>query len=314
MKKQIDVDAIQSQFQERLNELQFEQADEAARILVVNVPDLDYGPLISHLMLGMQLGYILHRSVVFRPDDDCKSLSLFAPLSRMSYMDVDEQTLVSASFDVEQFESTVLFDYAEFWENHRLRKYFFPWAPPEFQGVRCARLLFDGEFHRRMQLDDELERWLIDASAAYLTDEPVLGLYRRTSENEAIMETASDEQLLTRVLTIAENQSVDRVYVAGFDEDADPLDGLNVMPIEMPDAIPAFLEHIQPSVLQEVLDLHVLSACGWIIGRPSADIARHAAARIGARTQRCDRHSLVQPETTNGNFSRLLSRRTSVSE
>ena len=306
-----EYESVKQSFHDHLDDLQFNQSLDDGRFFVVDLEPMPLGPLISHMMLGLQLGHILNRCVVFRSRDSTAADRFFEPFSSVTYDEITEFPCVKASFDIEQIEKVVHFDFADFWANHKLRRYFYPWAPTGFASLHCGRLIFDGEILSRFKLTDEYQRQVDAAKTELAMEQPVIGLdaHERNAPNGT--PPIPPEMLLERVESICEKHGVNRILVAGDPHSVTngQTSDLDCDYVRIPGFEAAGLneESIQPQKpLRDLLELETLSSCDWIVGRQHSDIARHAAARIGVGLFRCDRHSLVSGLPEKSRFRRIL--------
>jgi hypothetical protein len=293
------------QFHDKMDHLQFGQSFDEARFLIVSQEPHGFGGQVSRRMLGLQLGYILDRTVVFRLPNDPPYVTCYRPFSRFTYQDIADLPAPTASFEVEQRDKVVQFDFQAFWNNQRIRRWFYPWVPPEFSSSKCGRLVFDGETLTRFYLLNEFSQHVEAAKARIGFEHPIVGLHVRRGDKEVETPFVPLPVLMERVEAIRERSGVNRVFVTSdsdevFDElpqgrgfeyiyDREEKRYNNASHLFL-EAHPEFQEQ---ETYTAVKVFELLSACDWIVGQDNAHFARLAAARIGARLSRCDRHSLV---------------------
>ena len=259
--------------------------------------------MVSRRMLVLQLAYILDRTLVVRPYDEPKYPEPYLPLGSVTYADIASHVAKEASFDIEQRDKVVRFNFSSFWANNRLRSYFFPWAPPSFGSSKCPRMMFDGETLSRLRLSGEMTQRLQHVKDKIWSDQPVIGLYLGRGSELAAEEDAPLAALLNQVNQIQSTQGVQRVIVFGAAVDDHAAIG-DASGYEF-----AELDDDPPNPSSAILELELLSACDWIVGRVTADASRIAAARSGVRVLRCDRHRLVACEPERRTLGRLFGKR-----
>ena len=293
------------QFHEKLDALQFGQSLDEARFLIVDQEPHGFGGQVSRRMLGLQLGYILNRTVVFRLPNDPPYVTCYQPFSKFTYQDIADFPAPNANFEIEQRDKVVQFDFQAFWLNERIRRWFYPWTPPEFSSLKCARLIFDGEILSRFYLLDEFSEYVEATKTRIGFEHPIIGLHVRRGDKEIETPYVPLAVLLERVEAIREQSGVNRVFVTSdsdeifdelpqdrgfeyvYDDEEKRYNNSSHLFLE---AHPEFQEQ---ETFTAVKVLETLSACDWIVGQDNAHFARLAAASIGVRTFRCDRHSLV---------------------
>ncbi len=299
-------------FQATLDHLQFGQELDDAKIFLVEEEPLDPASLVSRRLLVLQLGYILNRTVVLKPAPDLAHAECHRPVANFTYDDIAHLPAAVASFDVEQREQVVRFDFPSFWANKRLRRYFYPWVPPDFASLKCPRLIFDGETLTRLVLPEELSAEAEEAKTSIGFDEPTIGLHVGAGDDASESPDASLDMLLTHVHGIMEKSDARRVLVTGANGritvgDATVEEAVHRLQEEGVDTIVPSTDADHP--WGALIDLEFLSACDWVVGRVTADAPRIAAARVGLRTFRCDRHRLVSSRPDKTGMRRIFARK-----
>lgn len=307
-------------FHDKLDGLQFEQSLDEARFLVVDQEPQRFDSQINRGMLGLQLGHILNRTVVFRLPSDPRYVNCYDPFGSFSYDDIKAYPMQQASFEIEQYDKVVHFDYQTFWDNHRLRRWFYPYVPPEFSSLNCGRLIFDGEILSRFRLRDEFCQDVKEAKSRIGFDRPIVGLYIGHDGTEPGSSADMLPRLVGSVEAICNESGVDRVFITGDSDDLFdelPQDGGIKYVFDDYAESSSYAHHVLPeehtelcqeATVAAVTTFELLSACDWVVGPDTVHFARLAAARIGSRTYRCDRHRLISDQPQRGRFRIRLGR------
>lgn len=278
-------------------------------------------------MLYLQLGYVLNRTVVLDSPVELSIEECCQPIGTFTADDIAQFPATKASFEIEQRDKVVRFDFEAFWQNKRLRRWFYPWVPPEFASLKCGRLIFDGECLSRLKLAEASCRRVDEEKASIGFDQPVIGFHVGPGSNVTDTPDAPLSMLWEQVEAIRQKEGVNRVLITGGSKDMVaglPKDsGYEFLAVGAGDnasAVPqrASGELAAPAtqkqsdhemIVADHCELELLAACDWVVGRYNAEAPRLAAARIGARMLRCDRHRLVVQQPERKGLRRLLARK-----
>ncbi len=298
----IDYTAAAKQLHETLDALQFGASPDTGRFFLVEEEPLAPAALTTRRLLVLQLGYILGRTVVLKPPIELNYTEFYQPVGNVTHRDIETSTLRAASFDVEQFDHVVRFDFPAFWANERLRRYFYPWTPAEFSSLKCPRLCFDGEFLSRLVLAQPLSDLTDQTKSRVGFDAPTIGLHAGGGSGQTESPDAPLDTLIEQTRLLAQQAGIDRVLVTGEEHEVVSRQltdaGLNAL------TLPSDLD----VSVRDIVEIELLSACDWVVGRTTADAPRIAAARIGQRTLRCDRHRLVDAQPERSGLRRVFAK------
>ena len=290
----------------RLDVLQNPLDVESGRFVIVGQDVHGFGGQVSRRLLGLQIGLMLNRTVIFEKPNDPPYVTCFHPFAKYTFEDVSHLPASPLDFQRDQPDQAVRFDFESFWSNRQLRSRVGSWVPPEIASFACGRMLLEGLLASRCRLLNEFEQYVADAKRRIAFEPPIIGLHVRRGDKTVETPYVPLHALLQQVVSLSKQTGVRRVFVTSdsdktFEELPRDL-GLDF--IHDPDekrydnANHLFLmsrpELQRQETLTAVKILELLSACDGVVGQDNAHFAKLAAARIVARTQTCDRHRLVR--------------------
>lgn len=89
-------------FQEKLDQLQFHSDVNESRILVVDQDPYGFGASLSRRMLGLQLGYIFNRTVVFCRPNDPPYVTSYEPTGKLNFDEIKHMPFLTLDFNFDQ--------------------------------------------------------------------------------------------------------------------------------------------------------------------------------------------------------------------
>jgi hypothetical protein len=169
-------------FHDRLDYLQFNRSFDDCKFLLVDQMVHGFGGQISRRMLGLQLGYMFDRTVVFkRPDDPPYALCL-KPTSSYTYDDIKEINIATFTFSKDQKDKVAFFDFDAFWRDEDFRIPFYSWLPEDFKQAGYDRYIYDGQILARLKWLDEYKEYVENAKKRIGYENPIIAMHIRRGD------------------------------------------------------------------------------------------------------------------------------------
>jgi hypothetical protein len=164
----------------KLDNLQFHSNIDNGKFLLVKIHPGGFGAEVSRRLLGLKIGYIFNRTVIF----DYKEMlyeNCFYPLGSLDFTQFSLKNIKKLNYHKNQKDKIVYFDFQEFIKNYKLKKYIENWTPNEFKKKENANY-FLGQLMLRLVPLPEYKKY-IDISFKRLNwQRPIIGCHIRRGD------------------------------------------------------------------------------------------------------------------------------------
>jgi hypothetical protein len=164
----------------KLDKLQFNSNIETGKFLIVKIEPGGFGAEVYRRLLGLKLGYIFNRTVIF---DYSFTLyeNCFHPLSSFDFSRFSLKTQTKLNFKQNQQDKIVYFDFYEYWNNFKLRKYIENWTPKNLNKNQKPNY-FLGQLTFRLIPLPEYKKYLNDCYKRLHWQRPIIGCHIRRGD------------------------------------------------------------------------------------------------------------------------------------
>ena len=299
------IDTAIADIQVHLHELQWQADLATGKFVIVGQDPHGFGGQISRRQLGLQIGYMLNRTVIFERPDDPPYALCYQPFGKYTPEDVAHLPIAPLRFGQHQAEQVTHFDFSSFWQDTQIRARSSIWVPPQLAPFPCGRLLFEGLLLAPFRLLEDYAQHVEAAKARIGFEQPIIGLHVRRGDKEVETPYVPLPVLMEQVMELRDKTGISRVYVTSdsdktfaelprdagldyvYDHEEKRYDNANHL---------FLLRHPElqkQETLTAVKILELLSDCNYVVGQDNAHLPKLAAARIAARTHECTRHRFV---------------------
>lgn len=299
------LDMVIMNFHKTMNWLQFERGYDECKFLIVDQQVHGFGGQLSRRMLGLQLGYIFGRTVVFCGPNDPPYETCYEPTGKYKIDDIKQLPSEVLDFPSTQQDKVLYFDFDSFWKDERLKSWFYAWTPPEFLELGYNRLFFDGQILIRFKLIEEYKKHIEDVKESICFKKPIIGLHIRRGDKRVEAPYVPLKVSLAQVKKISDETGIRRVFVTSDSDET-----FNELPSNLGldyiydkeekrynNANHSFVQNNPRLAKQETQTatkiLELLASSDWIVGQNNVHFILLAAALNEARTLNLNRVSMV---------------------
>lgn len=213
------VQALGREIQARLETLQFGEPEPTSRYLLIPQDEYGFGAQMHRRVLGLKLGWMTNRTVVFEKEDYGPYLACFEPTSRFRKADLEGIEAGTLNMEGQQTERLLAWDFQSAWADQPAFWRLNDWVPEEFRVLRLDFQFLEGLILQRLRVLPEFAQEIEAICERIGFSNPVIGVHIRRGDKSWETPYVPLRKYKTEILAAVKRTGIRKVFVTSDDPD-----------------------------------------------------------------------------------------------
>jgi hypothetical protein len=213
------IQALAREIKARLETLQFGEPEATSRYLLIPQDEYGFGAQVHRRVLGLKLGYMTNRTVVFEKEDYGPYLACFEPTSRLQKEDLEVMKAVTLDPEGQQTEPLVYWDFESSWADQPAFWRLHDWVPEEFRALGLDFQFLEGLILQRLRVLPEFAQEIEAICERIGFSHPVIGVHIRRGDKSSEAPYVPLRKYNAEILAAVKRTGICKVFVTSDDPD-----------------------------------------------------------------------------------------------
>jgi hypothetical protein len=209
--------SLRAEFHARLDDLQFGTRGPDSKFLVIPQDGYGFGAQLSRRTLGLKLGYLSSRTVIFQSEDYGPYLQCFESTGNVAFEDINDHATETLQLGVEQKCRAVVFDFDDLWADLNRFWEVHDFTPESFRRLGLDHRVLEGMILQRLK---PLEWYAIQIKSIQERigfDNPIIGVHIRRGDKHVENPYVPIRKYKAEICDAVAHTGISRVFVTSDD-------------------------------------------------------------------------------------------------